>query len=419
MRSPTVRQTNTPSTLSNPIHTKASADEKLTRNKAGDLVSDASQTEGEPRDLNDTAGTNLQPTRDKTQALREPQGKALAEVTSSDDPDPPILSIDSEKWDQVFTPESAPDADDPAPLVAVDKVTDNASPKRVKGQLPDTPDNDEYFEEASLSPAKTAPERKQTVPGSRIDTQITVTQAELKEAHDAVKQGRTELNLQRKALKLETRASLFMAGMQVFVDKLARKYGLKDQAVLPLKQLFAQAEQKLQHSVERRMQLVEQATTTLEDHTRQAAYLSSLARGGKQGQIDDGPLQPRHAQTGNAPSPAPLDGLTNCLTQLDDTEQALVKKAGQFGQEVISNDAEWYDDISQGEADGYLARLAQLNGELNELENSMKQNVSPSAEIDPLSASAKAIHPQPSAMSLGELAALAQQQVTDQPKPVR
>ncbi len=377
MRSSTVRQTNTPSTLSNPIHTKTSGDEKLTRNATGDLVPEAPAFDGEPRDLDDPAGTNLQPTRDETQALHEPQGEALAEVTSSDNADPPILSIDSEEWGQVFTPESAHGADEPAPLVAVEKVTHNASPTRVQGQCPDTPDNSRLVDEASLSLANTAPERKQTVPGSPIDTEITVTQAELKEVRDAVMQGRTELNMQQKALKLETRASLFMAGMQVFVDKLAKKYGLKDQAVLPLKQMFAQAEQKLQHSVERRMQLVEQATTTLEDHTRQVTYLSALARGGKQGQIDDGPLQPRHAQTGNAPSPAPLDGLTNCLTQLDDTEQALVKKAGQFGQEVISNDAEWYDDISQGEADGYLARLAQLNGELNELENSMKQNVSP------------------------------------------
>jgi len=419
MRSSTARRTIAPSTLPTHTHTQTGVKEKPTHNAAGVLAPEAPAFDGEPRDLDDLAGANLQPSRDETQALLAPQGEALAEVTSSDDADPTILSIDSEEWDQVFTAESAPGAHEAAPLLAVDKVTHNASPKRMQGQRPDTLDNSRFFDEASLSLVNTAPERKQAVPGTPIGAEPTVTQAELKEARDAVAQGRTELNMQHKALKLETRASLFMAGMQTFVDKLARKYGLKDHAVLPLKQMFAQAEQKLQHRVEQRMQRVEQATTTLEDHTPQATYLSALARGGEQGQTDDGPLQPRHAQTGNAPSPAPLDGLANWLTQLDDTEQAWVKKAGQFGQEVISNDAGWYDDISQGEADGYLARLAQLNRELDELENPMKPNDSPPDEIDPLSASAKAVSQQPSAMSFGELAALAQQQVIDQPKPVR
>lgn len=419
MRSSTAGRTIAPSTL--PIHThkQTGVSGKLTSNEADVLVPETPAFDGEPRDLDDPAGANLQPTGDEKQALHEPQGEALAEVTSSDDADPPIMSIDSEERGQVFTPESAPGPDETAPLLAVDKVTHNAPPKRMQGQRHDTPDNSPFVDEASLSLANTAPERKQAVPGTPIGVEPAVTQAELKEARDAVTQGRAELNMQQKALKLETRASLFMAGMQAFVDKLARKYGLKDHAVLALKQMFAHAEQKLQHRIEQRMQRVEQASTTLEDHTRQATYLSSLARGEQPGNAKEKPVQTHPPQAGSASNGAQTQGLDDVLALIDDTERALVKKAGQFGQEVISNDAGWYDDISQGEADGYLARLARLNRELDELENTMKQNVSPSDEVAPLETSAKANPKLPSETKPGEFVAFAQQQITDRPTRVR
>lgn len=418
MRSSTAGRTIAPSTL--PIHThkQTGVSGKLTSNEADVLVPETSAFDGEPRDLDDPAGANLQPTGDETQALHEPQGEALAEVTSSDDADPPIMSIDSEEWDQVFTPESAPGPDETAPLLAVDKVTHNAPPKRMQGQRHDTPDNSPFVDEASLSLANTAPERKQAVPGTPIGVEPAVTQAELKEARDAVTQGRAELNKQQKALKLETRASLFMAGMQAFVDKLARKYGLGDHAVLALKQMFAHAEQKLQHRIEQRMQRVEQASTTLEDHTRQATYLSSLARGEQPGNAKEKPVQTHPPQAGSASNGAQTTGLDDVLALIDDTERSALEKACQLGQEIINDDAK-RDSIAQGGEDRGLAQLALWGKELEELENQMKLDDSSTDEVAPLETSAKANPKLPSEMKPGEFVAFAQQQITDRPTRVR
>src|SRR5690606_36936786 len=249
---------------------------------------------------------------------------------------------------------------------------------------------------------------------SPIDTEITVTQAELKEVRDAVMQGRTELNMQQKALKLETRASLFMAGMQVFVDKLAKKYGLKDQAVLPLKQMFAQAEQKLKHSDDLRMQMLEHETTTLEVHTRQVTYLSALAQGDQTGNAKEKPVQTHPPQPGSASIGAQTTGLDDVLALIADTERSALEKACQLGQEIINDDAK-RDSIAQGGEDRGLAQLALWGKELEELENQMKLDDSSTDEVAPPETSAKAIPKLPSEMSFGELAALSQQKVTDPP----
>lgn len=378
----------------------------LTRDQEGALVPEDGHDVGEPRELQQHPAANLQLAHNEAPVLNAPRQGMLGAFTSDDVVD---------EWGQTFDTEPASAAQRPIDLTSAGKVIPNNAPRQMPTQARDQPDSREYFDERSLDLTTVS---KPTTPGKPIDVETTVTQAELKEARDAVAQGRTELNMQHKALQLETRASLFMAGMQTFVDKLARKYGLKDHAVLPLKQMFAQAEQKLQHRVERRMQRVEQATTTLEDHTRQATYLSALARGDQPENARKKPVQTHPPQAGSASTGAQTKGLDDVLALIDDTERAALAKACQLGQEIINDDAK-RENIAQGGEDRGQVQLALWGKELDELENTMKQNVSPSDEIDPLSASATAASPQPSAMSYGELVALAEQQVTDQTKPVR
>jgi len=392
-----------PRTHSSPQISKAGV---LTRDQEGTLVPKDGHDVGEPRMLQQPSAANLQLANNEVPVLNAPMEGTLGAFTSDDEVD---------EWGQTFDAEPASAMQRPIDLTSAGKVIPDNAPRQMPTQARDQPGNLEFFDERSLDLTTAS---KQTTPGRPIDVKTTVTQAELKEARDAVTQGRAELNMQQKALKLETRASLFMAGMQAFVDKLAKKYGLKDNAVLPLKQMFAQAEQKLQHRVERRMQRVEQASTTLEDHTRQATYLSSLARGDQSGNAKEKPVQTHPPQAGSASIGAQTTGLDDVLALIDDTERSALEKACQLGQEIINDDAK-RDSIAQGGEDRGLAQLALWGKELEELENQMKLDDSSTDEVAPPETSAKAIPKLPSAMSFGELAALAQQQVTDQPKPVR
>lgn len=392
-----------PRTHSSPQISKAGV---LTRDQEGTLVPKDGHDVGEPRMLQQPSAANLQLANNEAPVLNAPMEGTLGAFTSDDEVD---------EWVQTFDAEPASAMQRPIDLTSAGKVIPDNEPRQMPTQARDQPGNLEFFDERSLDLTTAS---KQTTPGTPIGVEPAVTQAELKEARDVVTQGRAELNMQQKALKLETRASLFMAGMQAFVDKLARKYGLKDHAVLPLKQMFAHAEQKLQHRVERRMQQVEQASTTLEDHTRQATYLSSLARGDQSGNAKEKPVQTHPPQAGSASIGAQTQGLDDVLALIDDTERSALEKACQLGQEIINDDAK-RDSIAQGGEDGGLAQLALWGKELEELENQMKLDDSSTDEVAPLETSAKANPKLPSEMKPGEFVAFAQQQITDRPTRVR
>lgn len=189
--------------------------------------------------------------------------------------------------------------------------------------------------------------------------QTAVTDKQVTDARNQVAKSRAELKSQEKALKLEVRIAAFMASMQTFIDKLAEKYGVSQDALAPLKHLFAQAQHKCQQKVVEREQQVKDASEALIQRTKEAESLATLARGTK---ADVPPATP--------PVAAGTDtSIQNAIAALPIEVQPVVTAATGLAKKVSADDPA---PVSDTELDDALAQLKREIDNEQQINESLK-----------------------------------------------